>query len=77
MGSKARVFVCPRFFFHRYVIMTGQSNLSNQFLRQVNTSQSDNLGGFIYLRMKEYNLRCISGPEKGGHSRRTSVPTSI
>ena len=29
-GSKARVFVCPRFF-HRYVILTEQSNLSINF----------------------------------------------
>ena len=27
MGSKACVFVCPRFFYHS-VILTGQSNLS-------------------------------------------------
>ena len=38
---------------------------------------SENLQGFIYLRMKKYIYRYISRPEKGGHSGRTSVPTSI
>ena len=30
MGSKARIFVCPRSF-QRYVILTGQSNMSINF----------------------------------------------